>query len=72
MIEAEITDDSYIAKKSIKDINLPNEVRVGAILRNNKVIIPNSKTIFEINDDVVFYSETSSIKKLEKLLSTQN
>ena len=38
-------------------------------LRNKKIIIPNSETIFEENDDVVFFSETDSVKKLEKLLS---
>ena len=50
-------------------MGLPKNVRVGAILRNEKIHIPNSSTVFEINDDVVFFSETSCIKKLEKLLS---
>ena len=49
--------------------NLPKTMRVGAILRNKKIIIPNSETIFEENDDVVFFSETSSVRQLEKLLS---
>ena len=49
-------------------MQLPKNIRVGAILRKGTIIIPNSETIFEINDDVVFFSETSFIKKLEKLL----
>ena len=36
---------------------------------NNKIIIPNSETIFKAKDDVVFFSESKSVKKLEKLLS---
>ena len=55
--------------KNIKEVDIPKNVRVGAILRDDKIIIPNSKTIFKIGDDVVFYSEISSIKKLEKLLA---
>ena len=52
-------------------MDLPKNIRVGAILRNKKIIIPNSETTFEVNDDVVFFSETNSIKKLEKLLSNR-
>ncbi|MBI28734.1 MAG: Trk system potassium uptake protein TrkA [Alphaproteobacteria bacterium MarineAlpha5_Bin11] len=69
VIEAEINETSTFANKSIKDIALPKNVRVGAVLRDGKVIIPNSDTIFKKNDDVVFYSEKSSIKNLEKLLA---
>ena len=70
LIEAEILPNSDFVSKKLKDMDLPKNIRVGAILRNKKIIIPNSETIFEVNDDVVFFSETSCIKKLEKLLST--
>ena len=58
-----------VSNKNINQIDLPKSIRVGAILRKGKIIIPNSATIFEENDDVVFFAETKSIKKLEKLLS---
>ena len=69
VIEAEILPNSQFANKNINQINLSKSIRVGAILRKDKIIIPNSETIFEENDDVVFFSETKSIKKLEELLS---
>ena len=69
VIEAEILPNSSFANKKLKDMNLPKNIRVGAFLRNEKIFIPNSESIFEVNDDVVFFSETSCIKKLEKLLS---
>ena len=68
VIEAEILSNSAFANNKLKDMQLPKNIRVGAILRKGTIIIPNSETIFEINDDVVFFSETSFIKKLEKLL----
>jgi trk system potassium uptake protein TrkA len=71
VIEAEILANSAFANKNISQINLPKSIRVGAVLRKEKIIIPNSETIFEENDDVVFFSETKSIKKLEKLLSAR-
>ena len=69
VIEAEILPNSQFANKNINQINLSKSIRVGAILRKDNIIIPNSETIFEENDDVVFFSETKSIKKLEELLS---
>ena len=71
VIEAEILNNSDFANKKLSDLSLPKNIRIGAILRQDKIIIPNSETIFEVNDDVVFFSETNSIKKLEKLLSNR-
>ena len=69
VIEAEILANSAFADKKLKDMSLPKNIRVGAISREDKIIIPNSETIFQVNDDVVFFSETNCVKKLEKLLS---
>ena len=68
VIEAEILPNSAFVNKNLSELKLPKNIRVGAILRKTTILIPNSETIFEINDDVVFFSETSFIKKLEKLL----
>ena len=69
VIEAEILPNSSFANYNINQIDLPKSIRVGAILRKEEVIIPNSETIFKEKDDVVFFSETKGVKNLEKLLS---
>ena len=69
VIEAEILSNSLLVNKNINQIDLPKSIRVGAIVRKNDIIIPNSETFFEVNDDVVFFTETKSMKTLEKLLS---
>ena len=69
VIEADIQSDSSLCNKNLKELNLPKGIRIGSILRDKKVIIPNSQTIFKENDDVVFFAETNCIKTLEKLLS---
>ena len=71
VIEAVILKSSSFENKNIKEIEFPKNVKVGSILRNNNVIIPNSRTIFNVDDDVVFYAEKKSIKKLEELLATK-
>ena len=69
VIEAEVISNSPLCNKNIKDISLPKGIRVGSIFRNDRIIIPNSETIFNENDDVVFFAETNCIKKLEQILS---
>ena len=69
MLTSIILENSEFENKNIEEINLPKSIRVGAILRGDKILIPNSETIFKQDDDVVFFSETKSIKHLEKLLS---
>lgn len=55
VIEAEILPNSDFANKKLLDMKLPKNIRVGAIVRNEKVIVPNSETVFHENDDVVFF-----------------
>ena len=50
-----LTNQNLINKK-IKDSNLPEDIRIGAIIREDKVIIPRSNFIFEKDDLVVFLS----------------
>ncbi len=69
IIEADIQPESSLCNKNLKELNLPKGIRIASILRDKKVIIPNSQTVFKENDDVVFFAETNCIKKLEKLLS---
>ena len=69
VIEAVIKKQTALCNKSLKDLNLPKGIRIASIFRNDKIIIPNSTTVFKENDDVVFFSETNYIKKLESLLS---
>jgi len=66
-IEAEILETSELISKSIKDSNLPNEIRIGAIVRNKTVIIPKSDSIFEKKDLVVFLTKREYLEKVESL-----
>ena len=67
VIEAEIIETSELINKEIKNANLPEEIRIGAILRDNKVIIPRSDFIFQKNDSVVFIAKSDSIQTVENI-----
>ena len=51
----------------IKNTNLPEEIRIGAVLRNKKVIIPRSDFIFQKDDSVVFIAKNDSIPTVESI-----
>ena len=66
-LEAKILESSELVNKSIKDSNLPDQVRIGAIVRNNKVMMPSSKFIFEKDDIVIVLSKREQLKDVEDI-----
>ena len=67
VIEAEIIETSELINKELKNSNLPEEIRIGAVLRENKVIIPRSDFVFQKDDRVVFLAKKDSISVVENI-----
>ena len=67
VIEADIIETSELINRNLKDSNLPEEIRIGAVLRNSKVLIPRSDFIFKKKDTVVFLAKKDAISVVENL-----
>ncbi len=67
VIEAEIIDSSELIDKELKNTNLPENIRIGAVLRKNDIIIPTSKFIFKKKDTVVFLAKRDQLPVVENL-----
>ncbi len=67
VIEAEIIETSELINKELKNSNLPDEIRIGAVLRDKKVIIPRSNFTFKKDDRVVFIAQKDSISFVENI-----
>ena len=67
VIEAEIIETSELINKELKNSNLPDEIRIGAILRGDKIIIPRSNFVFLKDDKVVFLARKDSISVVENI-----
>jgi len=67
VIEAEIIETSELINKDIKNSNLPEELRIGAILRDKKIVIPRSNFVFKKDDRVVFIVKKDSISFVENI-----
>ena len=71
-IEAKILEKSELLNKKIKESNLPEHIRIGAIARKEKVIIPRSDFIFEKDDLVVFLAKREHLKEVEDIFSVSS
>tara|TARA_Y100001970_G_scaffold290088_2_gene422522 strand:+ start:1088 stop:2461 length:1374 start_codon:yes stop_codon:yes gene_type:complete len=67
VIEAEIIETSELINKELKNSNLPEEIRIGAILRNKEIIIPRSNFIFQKEDVVVFLAKRDQLQTVENM-----
>ena len=71
-IEAKILEKSELLNKKIRDSNLPEDIRIGAIVRKNEVIIPRSSFVFEKDDLVVFLAKREQLKEVESIFSVSS
>ena len=67
IIEAEIIETSELINKELKNSNLPDEIRVGAILRGEDVIIPRSNFVFKKEDIVVLLAKKDFLHIVENM-----
>ena len=68
-IEIEITNESPVAGKQLKDIRLPGKALVGVILRENEAIVPRGNTQILDGDHIVLFTLPESVSKLLKYLT---
>jgi len=67
VIEAEIIETSELINKELKNSNLPDEIRIGAILRGKEIIIPRSNFVFQKKDIVVFLARINQLPLVENM-----
>jgi trk system potassium uptake protein TrkA len=71
-IEAKILENSELLNKKIKDSNLPEHIRIGAIVRKDKVIIPKSDFEFLKDDLVVFLAKREHLQEVESIFAVNS
>ena len=67
VIEADIIETSELVNKELKNSNLPDEIRIGAILRGEEIIIPRSSYVFQKNDTVLLLSKRDQLPVVENM-----
>jgi trk system potassium uptake protein len=67
VIEAEALETSPLVGARLRDLSLPDGLRIGAILRGSQVIIPDGETSVKAGDRVVLFALAGQVKQVEQL-----
>ena len=67
VIEAEIIESSELINKELKKADLGDEIRLGAVLRKNEIIIPRSNYIFKKDDVVILLAKRDQLPVVENM-----
>ena len=68
MIEAQVLTTSPIAGKTLKDINFPEGVLVGGVLKAGKIHKPKGELRIEEGDIVAIFAMATQVAEVEALL----
>jgi trk system potassium uptake protein len=71
LIEAEAIETSSLVGRPLREVGLPDEVIVGAVVRGDQVIMPRGSTIIEKGDRVVIFAEADTVRQVEKMFSVR-
>jgi trk system potassium uptake protein TrkA len=66
IIEAEALETSPLLGAPLRDLQLPSGIRIGAIKRKGKVIIPSGSTEIRANDRIIIFSLAESVRNVEQ------
>jgi trk system potassium uptake protein TrkA len=67
VIEAEALETSPLVGKPLRELDLPDGIRIGAIYRAGKVVVPNGATQIIAKDRVVMFATAERVRQLEQM-----
>ncbi|MCO5084064.1 MAG: Trk system potassium transporter TrkA [Rhizobiaceae bacterium] len=67
IIEAEALETSPLVGPELRELDLPDGMRIGAILRGNDIVKPNGSARIRPKDRVVIFALQSAVKQVEQL-----
>ena len=71
VIEADAMETSGLVGKPLRDVQLPDGIQIGAVVRGQTVISPRGSTVIAVGDRVVLFTSSKAVKKAEKLFSVR-
>ena len=69
VIEAEVLETSMLTTGALRDLDIPDGVRIGAIHRKGEVIMPRGDAKVRAGDKVVIFAEQRAVKKVERMFA---
>ena len=70
-IEAEALETSDIVNVPLSEVKFPKGAIVGAIVRDDQIIIPRGDSVIRPKDRLIIFALQQAVPKLEKLLTVK-
>jgi trk system potassium uptake protein TrkA len=67
VIEAEALETSELVGKSLRDLDLPDGIRIGAVYREGKMIVPTGDTEIAARDRVILFVTADQVRQVEQM-----
>jgi trk system potassium uptake protein TrkA len=67
ILEAEALETSPLVGKPLREFEFGQGVRIGAILRGDKVIVPSGDVRIESGDFVIVFALSKSVRQVEQM-----
>jgi trk system potassium uptake protein TrkA len=70
LVEEKVYPTAIACGKALKDINLPDECNIVAVIRKHKLLIPHGITVLEASDEVLALVHASRLSDFASLLAS--
>ena len=67
IIHATATKTSQLLNQTLKEVDLPEGIKIGMIKRGDEIIIPDKNTKIEVGDNVIFITMSKDVFKAEEI-----
>jgi len=69
LVELTLADDAPVIDRAIKDLDIPRDATIVAVLRREHVVMPRGDTIFEAGDEVLAMVTADSEEDVRRILA---
>jgi Trk K+ transport system NAD-binding subunit len=63
LLDVNVPENALVASQEIRNLEIPRECLIAAIIRDNKFVVPRGKTRIEVGDRIVFIGPAAPVKK---------
>jgi trk system potassium uptake protein TrkA len=69
IVEADLTEQSPVANRALKDVRLPGDSVIAVIIRGDQIVLPSGTTRFETGDCVIALTRPEDERQLRELMA---
>ena len=70
-VELIIKEKHLVCGKALENLNLPDGILIIAIIRDNKMLVPNGKSVLESGDRIILFSMHQVAPRVQKIFSSE-